>query len=268
MLNKFLLVGLSITIATVVLSLAAPLLTPYDPTKTAGERFTPPSPSHPLGTDHLGRDVFARVAYGGRIVLAITSLAVMISLAAGVFLGLFSGLIGGKIDRIATMVMDSMYAFPSLILAIAISAVLGPTPINAAVAIGVVYIPTYFRIVRGQVLSIKTSPFVEAAVLLGASRTRIVIKHILPHLWQSVLVVATLNATDALLTESALSFLGFTITPPTPDWGFDLNAYRPYLLSGYTWLLAPGVLIFVLAFALSLLGEGLNDWISARRARV
>jgi len=265
--NKLLLVGLSITTAAVVLSVAAPLLTPYDPTKTVGDSFTPPCSEHPLGTDHLGRDVFARLAYGGRIALAITSMAVAISLAAGVLLGLFSGLVGGKVDRAITMVMDSMYAFPSLILAIAISAVLGPTPINAAVAIGIVYIPTYFRIVRGQVLSIKTSPFVEAAVLIGASRTRILVRHILPHLWQSILVVATLNATDALLTESALSFLGFTITPPTPDWGFDLNSYRPYLLSGYTWLLAPGVMIFVVALSLSLLGEGLNDWISAKRAR-
>jgi len=252
-------VGVLITAAVVVLSLAAPLIAPYDPTKSVGEPLAPPSAAHLFGTDNLGRDVFSRVLYGGQVIIGVSLLATALSAAVGFPLGLFSGYVGGRVDRGLSMVMDSMYAFPSLILAIAIASVLGPSPLNAAVAIAVVYVPTYFRMARNEAIVVKSSLFVEAAVSLGVPRWRILFRHILPNLVPSFVVVATINIADAALTESALAFFGYTVTPPTPDWGLDLSSARSYVMNGAWWLLTPGFFIILTALGFSLMGEGLGE---------
>ena len=257
--RKLTIAGLVIVGAIVVMAVFAPFIAPYDPTKMVDSPLLPPSTKHLLGTDMLGRDMFSRVVYGGRIVLWVVALATALSAIIGIPLGLLSGYYGGKTDRALSMVMDAIYAFPSLILAIALAAVLGPSPINAAIAISVVYIPTYFRMVRGQVLQVKTTPFIESARALGLPASRIMTRHILPHLLPTVMVVFSLSAADAVLTEAALSFLGLAVRPPTPDWGFDLYAAKGFIQSAPWLIMGPGMMITLLALGLALIGEGLSE---------
>ncbi len=252
--------GLGIVLAVIFMALAAPILTPYDPTRTVGDPFAPPSFKHPMGTNKLGMDMWSRTLYGARTVLYVVFLAIAVCMAIGIPLGLVSGYFGGKIDRGLSMVMDAVYSFPSLVLAIALAVALGPSLMNAAIAIAVVYIPTYFRMVRGQVLSIKSEQFIEEAKVLGLPTGRILLRHVLPHLIPTIMVVFSLNAADAVLTEAALSFLGLSVQFPTPDWGYDLYLGRGFLLSGYWWLVFfPGFMITLLAIGFALIGEGLSE---------
>jgi peptide/nickel transport system permease protein len=180
-------------------------------------------------------------------------------------LGLFSGFLGGKSDRLFSIVMDSIYAFPGLILAIAIAAMIGPGIVNMSIAIAVVYIPTYFRMIRGQVLSIKEQLYVEAARALGASNSTILFRYIFSNIIPSLVVVLSLNVADAILTEAGLSFLGLGIPPPTPDWGFDLSKGKSFLPGGYWWMITfPGIMIVIVVLGFSLLGEGLNEILNPR----
>lgn len=259
-------VGLAIVLAIIFMALFAPFLTPYDPTKRAGRSFQPPSWKHPFGTNNLGYDMWSRTVYGARTILMVVFLAIAISMAIGVPLGLFSGYYGGLIDRGLSMVMDAIYAFPSLVLAIALAVALGPSVLNAAIAIAIVYIPTYFRMVRGQVLSIKEELFIDMAKALGIPTIRIIFRHILPHTIPTIMVVFSLSATDAVLTEAALSFLGLSVQPPTPDWGYDLYKGKGFVLSGYWWLIFfPGLFITLLATGFALIGEGLSEQIRRER---
>ncbi len=258
--------GLIIVVSIIVLSILAPVLTPYSPIVGTGDSLEPPSLKHPMGTNNLGYDMFSRILYGARTVLTVVIAATLLSMSIGVPLGLISGYYGGKVDRALSIVMDSMYAFPSLILALAIAAVLGASLINAIIAIAVVYVPTYFRMVRGQALSIKSLLYVEAARALGASDFRIISKYVFPNLLPTVLVVFSMNIADAILTEAGLSFLGFSVPPPTPDWGADLRAGHSFVLAGYWWLVAfPGLMIMLLATGFALIGEGLSDILNPRR---
>ncbi len=253
-------VGLAIVLAVIFMAIAAPLLTPYDPTRRAGRSFQPPSWEHPFGTNNLGYDMWARTVYGARTILIVVFLAIAISMAIGVPLGLLSGYYGGGIDRALSMVMDAIYAFPSLVLAISLAVALGPSLFNAAIAIAVVYVPTYFRMIRGQVLSVKEELFVEVARALGIPTSRIIFKHILPHILPTIMVVFSLSAADAVLTEAALSYLGLSVQPPTPDWGYDLYKGKGFVLSGYWWLIFfPGLMITLLATGFALIGEGLGE---------
>ncbi len=252
-------VGLLLLAVIVLASVAAPLLAPYDPVRSVDRPLLPPSREHLLGTDQLGRDEFSRVLYGGRIVLWVVALSTLLSAAVGVPLGLVSGYLGGWLDRVLSMVMDAVYAFPSLILAIALAAVLGPRPENAAVAIAVVYVPTYFRMVRGQVLKVKGEAFVEALRALGLPPWSILARHVLPHVAPTIMVVFSLSAADAVLTEAALSFLGLAVRPPTPDWGFDLYNAKSVVFEAPWLMLGPGLAITLLALSLALIGEGLSD---------
>ncbi|BEP17419.1 ABC transporter permease [Pyrofollis japonicus] len=257
--RKLAIAGFIIVLAIVVMAVFAPFIAPYDPTKMVDTPLQPPSTKHLLGTDKLGRDVFSRIVYGGRIVLWVVALAIAISASIGIPLGLLSGYYGGRTDRALSMVMDAIYAFPSLILAIALAAVLGPSPVNAAIAISVVYIPTYFRMIRGQVLQVKATPFIESARALGLPSSRIMMKHILPHLLPTIMVVFSLSAADAVLTEAALSFLGLAVKPPTPDWGFDLYNAKAFIRSAPWLIMGPGIMITLLALGLALIGEGLGE---------
>ncbi|MEL9990230.1 MAG: ABC transporter permease [Thermoproteus sp.] len=245
--------------------LIGPLVAKTSPTMSTDRPLLPPSQAHPLGTDNLGRDVLARLIYGGRVPLEVAIFATIISSAVGVLLGMFSGYIGRWLDRVLTMIMDSLYAFPGLLMAMAIAAVLGPSPLNATLAIGFVYIPTYYRLARNETQVVKTFQYIEAARALGASTTHIVVRHILPTLILTIVVVATINLADAILTEAALAFFGYTVVPPTPDWGADLSAAKSYILNGAWWLLTPGLMIVLTALGFSLLGDGLAEKFGLRK---
>lgn len=262
------LTGLFIVLVFVVVAVLAPLISPYDPTDIVDEPFLPPSPKHLMGTNRIGQDIFSRIVWGSRIILYVVFAATALSMAMGIPLGLVSGYIGGKLDRLLSMVMDSMYSFPALILAIAIAAVLGPSPTNTAIAIAFVYVPTYFRMIRGQTLSVKAQLYIDAARALGIPSKRIMIKHILPNLGHTILVVFTLSVADAILTEAGLSYIGLSVTPPTPDWGYDLRAGQPFLIDGMWWLVFfPGISVMLLAMGFALIGEALSERISLAQTR-
>jgi peptide/nickel transport system permease protein len=219
-----------------------------------------------MGTDQLGRDVFARVVSGARFVLTVALLSTAISAALGTILGLLSGYVGGFLDRVLSLVMDSMYAFPGLILAIAIAALLGVGVLNISMAIAVVYIPSYYRMVRGVVLSLKSAPFVEAAVIAGAGPWSIVTRHILPNVVPQIVSLLPVSFADAIITEAGLTFLGLGIEPPTPDWGFDLNKGRQFFLAGYWWIgVFPGSMIILSVLGFLLVGESLNELLNPRK---
>ncbi len=257
--------GLVIVSIVVLMAIFAPFIAPYNPTAITMDTFSPPCWKHIMGTNRLGQDVFSRIVWGSRIILYVVLLASSLSMVIGIPSGLISGYYGGKLDRILSMVMDSIYAFPALILAIVIAVVLGPSPINAAVAIAFVYVPTYFRMVRGQTLSLKSQLFVEAAKAIGARNREIMFKYILPNLIPTILVVFSLSVADAILTEAGLSFLGLSVTPPTPDWGYDLRVGQAFFLDGYWWLaFFPGLMIMLLAMAFALIGEALNERMTSR----
>jgi len=255
-----LIAGTFIVFVVVLMAVFAPWIAPYNPVERTKDRFQPPSWKHPMGTNKLGYDVFSRIVYGSRVILQVVFVAAIISSMVGIPLGLVSGYYGGKADRVLSMVMDSIYAFPSLILAITVAAILGPSPLNTALSISVVYIPTYFRMVRGKVIALKGTPLAEALVSLGLKTKTILVKHVLPNIAPTILVVFSLSVADAILTEAGLSFLGLSVVPPTPDWGYDLRVGKSFLTSGYWWLVFfPGLMIIVLAIGFALIGEALSE---------
>ncbi len=261
--------GLLMVLLVISMAIFADFLTPYDPTKSVGLSLQPPSLQYPFGTNKVGQDMWSRTVHGARTMLIVVALSTVISIVIGVPLGLISGYVGGLLDRVLTMVMDAIYAFPSLILAIAIAAALGPGIINTAISIAVVYVPTYFRMVRGQTLNVKSQLYVEAAVAIGAKQTSILLKYIFPNVIFVVIAVFTLSVADVVLTEAALSFFGLSVPAPTPDWGFDLRAGHPYLVSGYWWLVTfPGLMIIILAVGFTLLGESISEYLGLREVKV
>jgi peptide/nickel transport system permease protein len=263
--------GIVITTFFVVLALFAPLISPYDFDEyqtASGERFGKqqhPSADHPFGTNVLGTDVLARVIWGARTALEVVILAVFLSLAIGLPLGLLSGYFGGRLDRVLVLIMDSLFAFPYLLLAIVIAFLLsdkfGQGVLTAAIAISVVYVPQYFRVVRNHVISVREESYVEAARALGAKPRTVIRRYVLQNVIQNVPVIATLNAADAILTLAALGFLGYGIQPTdAAEWGYDLQRAIADVGAGIWWTgLFPGLAIVALVTGLTLLGEGLND---------
>jgi peptide/nickel transport system permease protein len=218
-----------------------------------------------LGTDNLGRDILSRLIWGARTVLSVAFLSALLSSSIGVSVGLLSGYVGGALDRVPSLVMDSLYSFPGLLLAIAMVAMLGPGILNIAVAISVVYIPTFFRMVRGQVLSVKEELYVEAARSLGASSKSILALYIFPNVIPSVVVIFSLNVADTILTAAGLSFIGLGLPPDIPDWGYDVSKGQQFLVSGQWWMITfPGIMITLVAAGFSLLGEGLSEILNPR----
>jgi peptide/nickel transport system permease protein len=263
--------GIVITTFFIVLAIFAPLIAPYDFDQfqtASGERFgkqQPPSAEHPFGTNVLGTDVLSRVIYGARTALEVVVLAVFFSAAIGLPLGLISGYFGGKLDRVLVLIMDSLFAFPYLLLAIVIAFLLsdkvGQGVLTAAIAISVVYVPQYFRVVRNHVISVREESYVEAAKALGAKPRTVIGRYVLQNVIQNVPVIATLNAADAILTLAALGFLGYGIQPTdAAEWGYDLQRAIADAGAGIWWTgLFPGLAIVILVTGLTLLGEGLND---------
>jgi peptide/nickel transport system permease protein len=257
--------GAVILTIIVLSSVFAPLIAPYGPLAEAGERFSPPSREFIMGTNNLGFDVFSRILFGSRTVLLISIAASIFSAFFGIPIGLLSGYYGGKLDRTLSLIMDSIYSFPGLILAIAMAAMLGPGVMNISIAIAVIYVPTYFRIVRGQVLSVKQELYVEAARSIGAKPVTIMRKYVFPNVIASVVVIFSLNVADAILTEAGLSYLGLGLPPDLPDWGIDLSKGKVFVPSGMWWIVTfPGLMITLVALSFTMIGEGLNEILNPR----
>ncbi len=255
-----------ITGAIVIMTVISPLIVPHDPTAiNVGPLLSPPTSQYPLGTDDVGRDMLSRVLAGGGVMLQVAIVSVLACLAIGVPLGLFSSHSGGVVDKFFSLIMDSIYAFPGLILAIAIALVLGRGVINMALSITVVYIPSYFRVIRSQVLSIKELPYVEAADAAGAKKRTILSRYILPNVLPSIVIVATVNFADAILTAAGLTFIGMGVPPNLADWGWDLSNGQKLLSSGAWWVITfSGIMIILLALGFSLVGEGLSELLNPR----
>ncbi|HYM39465.1 MAG TPA: ABC transporter permease [Thermoplasmata archaeon] len=255
--------GLVLLIAFIVIAVFAPILAPYDPTVLTSTLNQPPSAAHWMGTDDLGRDVFSRVLWGARSSLEIMVIGVLLALVIGFPVGLFSGYHGGYLDRVLVLVMDSVYAFPGLLLAALVALFLGKGVLNIGIAITVIYIPLYYRVTRNHTLSVKEETYVEAARALGAKPRTVMWSYIASNVLVSIPVIFSLNAADAILTAAGLSFLGFGLERPTPDWGLDLSDAQRFLGNGIWWTsVFPGLMIILLTVGLSFLGEGLNDLVN------
>ncbi|MBS3787142.1 ABC transporter permease [Candidatus Bipolaricaulota bacterium] len=267
--EKLLLVGLFVVLTFIIVSLLAPYITPYDPIGyRSAPRLTPPSLQHPMGTDQLRRDVFSRVISGARAPLVVAFGSIALSMSVGTIMGLISGFIGSAVDRILSVTMDALYSFPSIILAIVLVAVLKPGVDTMIFAISIVYVPTYFRVTRSEVLTIREETFVEAVKAMGASSIRILFKHIAPNVVNAIMAISSFNIADAILTEASLSYLGYGLPPPTPDWGFDIQNGQKFLQSGYWWLVTfPGLMIIILSLGFGLIGEGVSDMLNPKRKR-
>ncbi len=258
--------GALVILTIILMAVFADSIAPFDPSdQKAGPQLAPPGGTHLLGTDNLQRDVWSRIVFGSQTILRISVLAAIVSFGVGVPLGLMSGFNGGILDKIFSLIMDSMYSFPGLILAIAFAAMLGPGVINITLAVAVVYIPTYFRLVRGQTLTMKEELYVEAARALGAKKRTILAEYIFPNTIATIVVVFTLNVADAIMIEAALTYLGLGLPPSIIDWGMDLSMGKKFLPSGQWWLITfPGVMISVLALGFTMLGEGLAEILNPR----
>ncbi|KAF0847995.1 ABC transporter permease [Nocardia caishijiensis] len=268
-----LIIGLVLVVGFVLVAAFAPLLAPYDLAQNSsdGVAFASqqgPSAEHWFGTSVRSEDVLSRVLYGARTALLVIAIAVTLSLLVGVPLGLLSGYVGRWVDRVLVLVMDAIYAFPSLLLAIVVSIVIaGGTSsslggmLSAAIAITVVYVPQYFRVVRNATVAVKTEPYVDAARVTGASTARIMFRHILSNVTGSLPVIVTINAADAILTLAALGFLGFGIEPTqAAEWGYDLNKALNDVSNGIWWTsIFPGTAIVLVVLGMTLVGESLDE---------
>ena len=265
--NKMALLGLGILVILVLLALFADVIADYDTVvikQNLANRLKGPSAEHWLGTDEFGRDIFARLIHGARVSLKVGIIAVGISIVLGGILGALAGFYGGKIDNIIMRVMDVFLAVPSILLAIGIVSALGPTILNLMVAISISSVPSYARIVRASVLSIRDQEFVEAARAIGANNARIIFRHIIPNSLAPVIVQGTLGVASAILSTAGLSYIGLGIQPPAPEWGSMLSGGRQYLR--YAWWVTtfPGVAIMITILSLNLLGDGLRDALDPR----
>src|ERR1051326_6907061 len=255
----------AIIVLLVLIGIFAPLLAPYDPIQTAPTQvLQQPSPGHLLGTDNVGRDQFSRVIYGMRISLGVAVIAVTIALSGGVLMGLAAGYIGGATDQVLSRLIDAMLAFPGVLLAIAVTSALGPSLRNAMIAVGIIQIPLYFRLTRGQVLQAREHEFVTAAAVIGASRLRILARHIMPNISNPLIVAASISSSTSILALAALGFIGVGPQPPDPDWGSMINTASG-ALGQAPWLsFGPGLAIFLTVFSFSMLGDALRDALDPR----
>lgn len=257
--------GLIIISFIIILSLIAPIIAPYDPLdQRLDERLQPPSSKHLMGTDKLGRDIFSRVLYGGRISLFIAVSSVVLATLIGMLIGLIAGYLGGRIDDLLMRITDMFMAFPSLILALAIAAMLKPGMFNVITAISLSSWPQYARMARAITIQVKNEPYIEAAVSMGASNTRILIGHIIPMVIPQVMIQGMINLGGAILTAAGLGFLGFGVPPPTPEWGLMVSEGRD-LIQSHWWISTfPGLMIFLSVVGFNLLGDQLRDIFDVR----
>jgi len=266
--NPLNLVALVLIALFAVCALLAPVLAPYDPlAQELSARLRPPSPEHWLGTDSLGRDIASRILYGARISLIIGVVVVASAGVVGTAIGLVAGYAGGLVDEVLMRLTEVFLAFPALILAMAIAGALGPSLTNAIIAIAAVTWAVYARLVRGQILSLRRREFVEAARAIGASRTRIVVRHLLPNALAPIMIQASFDLGSSIIAAAGLSFIGFGAQPPTPEWGVMISEGRNYI-STQPWLsLFPGLAILIAVGSFNLLGDGLRDAFDPRLSR-
>jgi len=259
------LAGLGMVALYAAIALTVGFLPLRDPLQVSADRLAAPTAAFPFGTDAIGRDLFSRVLFGARLSMQVAVLSVAAATAAGGLLGLVSGYLGGLVDLAIGRVMDVFFAFPAILLALGIVAALGPDTRNVIIAIAVVYTPIFMRVVRGPVLALKARDFVEAARAVGATRARIIFRHIVPNLLSTLIVQVSLALSWAVLTEGALSFLGLSAQPPAPSWGVMLNEGRQYLEFATHLAIFPGLAIMIAVLGFNLLGDGLRDALDPQR---
>jgi len=263
--NKGATVGGIVFLLIVAAAISAPRLAPDNPIGlNVSESLTPPGPQHWLGTDQFGRDILSRIIYGARVSAAMGFVAVTISVAGGSVLGLLSGYYRGTVDLAIMRVVDVMLAFPGILLALVIIAVLGPALGSAMVAVGVSGMPVFIRVVRAATLSVREFQYVEAARVAGCGDLRIVFRHVLPNVSAPVIVLVTLGIPGAIISGAALSFLGLGVRPPTPDWGAMLSDGRSFMSTAWWLSTFPGLAIVVIVMAINLFGDGLRDALDPR----
>ena len=259
------LIAAAVICVTVLMAIFAPLVSPYDPLKQdLNSLLAAPGPTHLLGTDNVGRDVLARVIWGSRVSLVAGSVSVAIAVVVGCFLGLIAGYSGGRLDDVVMRVMDAVLSFPALVLALALGAVLGAGLGGVLITLGIVYAPTFARLMRGQVLTIRTREYIDAARLLGAADWHILLRHVLPNAATPIVVQASLSVAFAILAEASLSFLGLGIQPPEPSWGSMINAGRGYLQQAPWIVFGPGAALFLTVLSLNFVGDAIRDALDPR----
>jgi len=258
--------GALLLVLFLLMAAFAPVLAPYDPfVQDAEARISPPSAAHLLGTDKFGRDLLSRVIYGARISLYVTVLSMTLASVVGTVTGLTSGYYGGTLDALLQRLVDALMAFPTLVLALAIMAVLGPSLTNVALAVAITQMPRTARIMRSTALALRGTVFIEAARAVGAGHSRILLRHILPNTWAPLIVISTVGAAWAIVVEASLSFLGMGTPPPHPSWGLMLSGEGIDFIEAAPWIgIFPGIAISLAVFALNLLGDALRDVLDPR----
>lgn len=263
--NIILYIGAVLTIFLFVIAVFAPYITPYDPTKMEiSQKFIKPCAEHLLGTDHLGRDIFSRIILGSRISLATSVTAVFISAFIGTFLGVISGYLGGVIDTIIMRIVDVMLAFPAIVFALALSAVLGKGQTNLLIAICFVQWTRYARVARGEAIMLKNSEYIQAARAIGNTTKGIIKDYVFPKIISQIIILASLDIGTIILYCASLSFLGLGAQPPSPDWGVMISEGKEYMQYAPWIAVAPGVAIAFSALAFNMLGDGLRDMLDPR----
>ncbi|HZG13688.1 MAG TPA: ABC transporter permease subunit [Candidatus Bathyarchaeia archaeon] len=266
--NPLMLAGIVVLLVILLLSLFAPLISSYEPTKiNIKERFAPPSAEHWFGTDEVGRDIFTRILYGARLSLGVGVAVVLGAGLIGTVIGSISGYFGGRIDQIIMRLMDMILAFPSLVLAMAVAATLGPNLQNAMLAIAIIKIPVYVRLARAETLSLREKLYVKAAVTFGIKPWRIITRHIIPNAISPVIIQVTLDIGDAILLVATLGFLGLGAQPPTPEWGAMISVGWKHLLDYWWYPTFPGFALFLASCAFNLIGDGVRDILDPKANR-
>lgn len=266
--NKLAMVGMVIVFVLVISAVFAPFIAPYDYAKTDfGEAFLYPSGQHLLGTDNYGRDLLSRIIYGGRISLLVSVMAVIVGLVTGGLLGLVAGYFGGICENVIMRIMDLILAIPGFLLSVCISAALGSGIVNTIIAISIGAIPSYARMMRAVVMSIRGQEYVEAARVSGAGSLRVMLRHILPNTLSPIIVESTLRVGACIMMISSLSFIGLGVQPPTPEWGSMLSGGREYIRDFYPMVIFPGLAIMATLFGFNMFGDGLRDALDPRLKR-
>ena len=262
--NKVAVFWIGVLAAIWAIAALAPVVATHDPLRQSADLLEGPSAKHWMGTDEFGRDLFSRIVYGGRISLSVGIIAVTIAVLAGSTLGLIAGYLGGIVDTILMRFIDGLMAFPSIILAILIMAVLGPNLVNVMIAVGISAVPWYARTVRGSTLSVMQAQFVESAKAVGSSGGRIIVRHILPNVAAPIIVLGTLGMATSILAIAGLSFLGLGAHPPSPEWGAMLSSARTYMGRASWYAAFPGLAIMVSVLAMNIIGDALRDILDPR----
>jgi peptide/nickel transport system permease protein len=263
--NKVALAACFLIVALAGIAMFAPFISPYDPFDMSGEdMLTAPSTKHWFGTDQFGRDLLSRIMYGARISFRVGFISVGIALAAGTLIGVVAGFLGGWVDLALSKLIEVLFAFPDIFMALVIMSILGASITNLMIAIGIVYTPIFARIARGAVLEIKSALFIEVARSIGVKRFNIVTRHVLPNILAPLIVQTTLSLAFAILSEAALSFLGLGVEPDTPSWGILLNEGKDWMEMAWWLAVFPGIAITLAVLSFNLMGDGLRDALDPR----